>query len=597
MLSRFIEILREETSALKNLRILSMAFRRLWSKGSKTGIVLAVIFSILEAILYTVNPSILRHLTDVLFLGSRLGFGESLTHSIPFLPSMTIWQATLWLMSLMILVSILWFGAFNISTGFARNSAYRSQVTFGSEVFEHLLRLDLDYHNYTAKGQVIADMDRAIQRSQDFLYNAFFMQFLRAGLSIIFILYAIYALDWRVFLICLVALSFGMYTNFMFGSSVSKEEKKSWNNVSKVQARSKDVLSNIVAVKLYGNEKYEAHRRQEEAEKQLPHLYRVAFLWRKLTTFENIIQNAGFALAFWIILKWMMPANRFTTGQVVQFITLYLMLYTFFMSLLFKYLDAQALVPQLQAVKQVLERKPTVVNRIDPLPYSGLRHQYRFKDVSFIYPATKRQVIQDIDLVIPKGKITMFVGESGCGKSTLVRLLTRLYIPSSGSILCDGLDIQDFDYHAYRRSFSVVSQEAYLFNETVAYNIGYSRLGSSMDKIVEAAKIAQIHNFVSSLERGYETMISENAANISGGEKQRIALARSILAADADTIILDEPTTGLDKKTAQNFLDAAIRSLAGKTIIAVTHDEGVMSRADQIVYIEDGRIVQGVTAS
>lgn len=589
---KFFQVILEETRSIKDLKVLSLAFRRLWAKGSKLGIVLAVVFSVIEALLYTVNPMVLRHLIDTLNAGYNFGWNSPLPHAIPFLNVATCYEAITWLTVVMIVASILWYGAFNLSTGFARNATYYSQVTFGTEAFSHILKLSMDFHVKSRKGEVLTKTDQAIQQSQDFLYNSFFGNFLRAGLSIVLVLGVLYSIDWRLFTICAIALFLGVYTNFVFGSRVSREEKQAWRNVTDVNARSLDVLQNIEEIKIFGNEEFEANRRQEEAEKQLAPLKQVTMLWRKLTTLENLAQNTGFALAmFWIVLPGVVN-HKLTVGQVAQFISYYLMLFSYFMELLFRYLNAQRLVPKLRDVKDLLALKPSVDNAPGAEPYPGLAQGFMFEHVTFVYDQAKRASAQKIDLFIPKSKITVIAGKTGSGKSTLINLLTRLYDPTSGSVLSDGVNIQSFDLRSYRRSFAILSQKAYLFNASIAYNISYSRLDSSREEIEKAARIAQIHDFIQALPDGYETVISERAANISGGEKQRIALARAVLARDSDTVILDEPTTGLDTLTARSFLNELIRVFHGKTIIIITHDPSIMSRADQIVFMENGQVVQ-----
>lgn len=592
---RFLSVIVEESRSFKNLSVLSLAFKRLWNKGSRIGIILAIFFSAIEALLYAVNPVILRHLIDALSSGATLGWNKPLAHPIPFVHPATCSSAVVLLTIVMVVSSILWYAAFNTGTGFARNATYYSQVTFGTEAFAHILNLSMDFHVQSKKGEVLAQTDQTIQQAQDFIYNSFFMDFLRAGLSIPFILIVIYTIDWRLFVICAVTLSIGIYTNLVFGSRVSKEEKAAWKNVSEVQARALDVMQNIRETKVFGNEAFEADRRKEHAEKQLGPLRRVSLLWRKLTTAENLLQNSGFAVAMFFVILPGVFAHHFTIGRVVQFVTSYLFLFTFFMSMLFKYLNAQRLAPKLQDLKRLLDLVPLVKDRPGAVPFPGLCGEVAFQGIGFTYPVkkgTRPPVLKDANLALPKGMVTVIAGKTGCGKTTLANLLMRLYDPTTGKVLADGIDIRNYRLKSYHRAFAVLSQDAYLFNDSIAYNIRYSRIGASLDEIIEAAKIAQAHAFITQLPEGYNTIVSERSQNLSGGQKQRIALARAVLAKDAEIVILDEPTTGLDTETAREFLDELLQVFSGKTIVVITHDPTVMRRADQVVFMEDGRILQ-----
>lgn len=590
---QFVKVLLEEARSAKELSVLGLAFRRLWNKGSKTGVVLAVVFSALEAVLYTINPALLRHLIDILNKGYNFGWQQPLPQAVPFLYFTNCQSAAVWLTVVMSGFSVLWYGAFNLSTGFARNATYHSQVTFGTEAFAHIVNQSMDFHVQSKKGEVLAKTDQTIQQAQDFLYNSFFSNFLRAALSTILIFLAIFSINWQLGVICLVALGFGYCTNIPFGVRVSRAEKEAWKNVSEVQARALDVLNNISEIKIFGNEDFEVRRRQQHAEQQLPHLRKSTLLWRWLTSIENIWQNAGFAAAMFLIVLPNIFARKMTVGQVAQFISYYLMLFGYFMDLLFKYLNAQRLIPRLKDLDELLKLKPSVVN-ISPRPFKGLNGEFEFRNLLFAYSEKGRlnTVLNEVNLIISKGQSTVLAGKTGCGKSTLVNLLMRLYDPTVGVVLADGVNIKAYELNSYHRSFAVLSQQAYLFNASIAYNIAYSRIGANMEDIVKAAKIAQAHEFISRLPHGYDTVVSERAANFSGGQKQRIALARAVLARDAEVVVLDEPTTGLDPKTAAEFLDELMNVFSGKTIIVITHDPSVMRRADQIVYLEEGRVSQ-----
>lgn len=568
-MKRLIEILAEETRSLRELGVLSMAFKRLWNKSSRKAVVLAIAFAILEAALFTLDPYIVRRLFDVLGRTANQPLAQFLA-------------------AVGIAVSIGCYAAFNTSTWYSRNATYDTQVRFGTEAFAHILKLGMDFHTKSRKGEVLEKTEQTITQCQDFLYNSFFGNFLRIGLSSAFILAVTFSINHKLFFIYVAILSVGLYTNLMFGSRISKEEKDAWKIVSDCQAVSLDVIQNVKEVKIFCNEDFEIERRKKLAESQLVPLKRSALLWRSLTTIENLWQNFGFGVAMFPIILPMAMNHQLTVGQVAQLVLNYAGLYRSFMDVLFKLLNAKKTGIRMKDLKAIMDKKPCVVDLPDTIPFPGMQEELAFRYVTFAYE--QQGVMEDVTFAIKKGGVTIITGESGCGKSTIASLLLRLYDPTMGRVMVDGFDIRNFEQNSYRRMFTFLSQDAYLFRETIAYNISYSRIGSSYEAIVRAAKTAQIHDFIMSLPNQYDTIVSERAANISGGQKQRIALARAVLAEDAEIVILDEPTTGLDNQNARKFMDELIRVFSGKTIVVVAHDTAIMRRADQIVYIADGRV-------
>jgi ATP-binding cassette subfamily B protein len=187
--------------------------------------------------------------------------------------------------------------------------------------------------------------------------------------------------------------------------------------------------------------------------------------------------------------------------------------------------------------------------------------------------------------------VTAFVGPTGAGKTTLVSLITRLYDPSEGAVLIDGVDIREYTLRSLRSQISVVLQESVLFHASIGDNIAYGRERATMDEIVAAAKLANAHEFISALEKGYETEVGERGDTLSGGQRQRIAIARAMVR-NAPILILDEPLTGLDADSAAAVLEALERLVAGRTSLFITHQLYNVQHAHSVVVLDGGRIVQ-----
>jgi ATP-binding cassette subfamily B protein/subfamily B ATP-binding cassette protein MsbA len=214
-----------------------------------------------------------------------------------------------------------------------------------------------------------------------------------------------------------------------------------------------------------------------------------------------------------------------------------------------------------------------------------------FRSVSFAYPGHEQPVLEDIDLDVPAGTTVALVGRSGAGKTTLCNLVARFYDPTAGAILLDDVDIRTIDVSAYRRLLGIVEQDVFLFDGTVAENIGYARRGATMEQIRGAAQAAHAAEFIERLEHGYGTLIGERGVRLSGGQKQRIAIARALLA-DPRLLILDEATSNLDTESEILIQRSLVDLMRARTCFVIAHRLSTIRHADRIVVLEHGKIVE-----
>jgi ATP-binding cassette subfamily B protein len=214
----------------------------------------------------------------------------------------------------------------------------------------------------------------------------------------------------------------------------------------------------------------------------------------------------------------------------------------------------------------------------------------RFENVSFHYDA-KREILHDVSFTIPAGTITAVVGQSGAGKSTLARLLFRFYDVQSGKILIDDQNIQDVTQASLRKAIGIVPQDTVLFNDTIGYNIAYGNPSASTEEVQEAARAAQIDGFIKRLPDGYDTQVGERGLKLSGGEKQRVAIARTLLKKPA-MLIFDEATSALDSKTERAFQEELLGLAKNRTTLIIAHRLSTIVHADQILVMEHGQIVE-----
>ncbi|MBX3014599.1 MAG: ABC transporter ATP-binding protein [Caldilineaceae bacterium] len=247
--------------------------------------------------------------------------------------------------------------------------------------------------------------------------------------------------------------------------------------------------------------------------------------------------------------------------------------------------------PAFQGIIDFLRRddKPYLANGTQPFP--TLQQGIRLENVTFRYAPTEAPVLQNVSFAIPKGKLTAVVGPSGAGKSSLVNLLTRLYDSETGHLCIDGTDLRAFDVHSWRRQVAVVSQDIFIFNDSVMANLRFAKAESREEEIVAAAQLAQAHEFIMALPEGYQTRLGDRGVRLSGGQQQRIAIARAIVA-NPQLLIFDEATSDLDSETEQALQTAIAQYGRGRTMLVIAHRLSTVREADQIIVLAEGRVVE-----
>lgn len=250
-----------------------------------------------------------------------------------------------------------------------------------------------------------------------------------------------------------------------------------------------------------------------------------------------------------------------------------------------------SLTSAIDEVMSLLDRSDKPYIRSGKIPFKRLNQAICFESVAFYYNPEEKAAVQDISLIIPKGKTTAFVGPSGAGKSTIISLICRFYDVTTGEIYVDGTPLHQLDLSEWRNKIAMVSQDVHIFSSTIRENIAYGRLDAGDDEIIEAARLANAHEFITQLPEGYKTEVGDRGIRLSGGQRQRIALARAIVR-NPDILILDEATNALDS-ISEHLIQEALNTLSkNRTVIVIAHRLSTIEHADQIVVMEEGRIVE-----
>jgi len=284
-------------------------------------------------------------------------------------------------------------------------------------------------------------------------------------------------------------------------------------------------------------------------------------------------------------------SGRAELGTVVAFVALLRRLYSPASDLAGVRVDVMTSYAYFDRIFAVLDLEPAITDAPGALPLHEVTGGIRFENVAFAYEGTEDVTLHGVDLEIAPGQCVALVGRSGAGKSTLAALVSRLYDPTTGRVLIDGHDIRHVQLASVRAHVGVVTQETFLFHETILQNLRYARPDATRDQIEAAARSAQIHTWISGLPDGYDTIVGDRGYRLSGGERQRLAIARALLK-DPRILILDEATSSLDTHNEKLIQAALVPLLANRTSLVIAHRLSTIRKADQIVVLEHGRIIE-----
>jgi ATP-binding cassette subfamily B protein len=358
---------------------------------------------------------------------------------------------------------------------------------------------------------------------------------------------------------------------------------------SSAHTRAIDSLLNYETVKYFNNENYEAVRYNESLERLRRAALKAQSTLSALNTGQQLIIASALVIMLWRATGGVV-SGRMTLGDLVMINAFMIQLYIPLNFLGVLYREIKQSLTDLDKMFKLLEREREVDDAPEAQPLQVREGTVRFEHVSFAYDA-ERPILHDVSFEIPAGKTVAVVGPSGAGKSTLARLLYRFYDVSGGRITIDGQDLRAVTQATLRQSIGIVPQDTVLFNDTVEYNIRYGRTAATREEVEAAARAAHIHDFIAATPKGYDTMVGERGLKLSGGEKQRVAIARTLLK-NPPILIFDEATSALDSAN-ERAIQAELKSAAqGKTALVIAHRLSTVVDAHQIVVMDKGRIVE-----
>jgi ATP-binding cassette, subfamily B, bacterial MsbA len=466
--------------------------------------------------------------------------------------------------------------------------SFRLIASLQTELFRHLIRSDMAFFHEHSPGKLLSSFTSDIGLLR-VTVSATVMSLGRDLFTLITLVIVMFKQDWLLASIAFFAFPTGVLPIVGFGRRVRKASRSTQAQISRLAGRLTDSFQGARHVKAYGMEEYETKRAREDIIAVRKLVMQAA---RSRAAMHPILELlSGIAVVAILVYGGLQVMNGVRTpGELFSFLTALAVAYEPLKRLGNWNAQVQEGLAAAERIFGLLDIKPRIVDRPDAKPLVLSGGAIRFERVNFSYlPDTP--TLTDINIAVPAGKTVALVGPSGAGKSTVLNLVPRFYDPQSGSVSIDGQDVRSVTLDSLRRAIGLVSQEIVLFDDTIRMNIAYGKPEATDAEIVEAARAAGAHEFVSGLPQGYDSVIGPHGVKLSGGQRQRIVIARAVLK-NAPILLLDEATSALDTESERHVQAALARLKQGRTTVMVAHRLSTIVDADLIYVMEAGRILE-----
>lgn len=451
-----------------------------------------------------------------------------------------------------------------------------------SQVFRHTLGQSMEFFNKSKSGDLVQTVFNQTRMAQAAL-TSISSDLVKQPISIISAIAVLFYIDWKFTLVSFLIFPLCLIPVMIISKKVRKAGTQEEEEAGQLMVVMQEAFAGIRVVKTHAREDYESARFNTANQQILRFIMR----WRKAMELAGPLVETIGSLGVAAALLW-------AWGNDLEFKTFFALtgglmaLYPAFKALSRIHLTMQKCLASTTKVFELLDRRPAIVDAPDARALEGCRSQIAFEGVTFSY-GNDMTAVRDLDLVIPAGTTCALVGTSGAGKSTVLSLLQRLYEVKEGTIRIDGHDIRALTQASLRENIAVVTQDVFLFHDTIYQNILYGRLDATREEVEAAARLAFAHDFILQQPQGYETVIGDKGCLLSGGQQQRLSIARALLK-NAPILLLDEATSALDSESEKQ-IQAALDTLAkGRTVIAIAHRLSTVLKADQIVMMHHGSI-------
>ena len=464
------------------------------------------------------------------------------------------------------------------------------RVTYGlrNEVYTHLHALSLSYYNKNETGRIMASVTQDVGRLQDFISDGL-QEAIRDVLTLVIICIILFGLNPGLAALVLLPTPLLVWATLRFGRKLHAIYRPLWRRWASLSALLADTIPGVRVVKAFAQERREVGKFKGRSLDLLRGELRVAWMRSLFGPVMTFVTAIGTIIIWWVGGRDIL-SGELTLGAFVAF-TMYM--YRFYgpvESLCRLNHRFQRAATSAERVFDVLDTHPEVIDQPGAMPMPPIEGRVEFRGVHFGYEEDK-SVIEDLNFIVEPGEMIGLAGHSGAGKSTLINLICRFYEPQEGAILIDGHDTRQVNLQSLREQIGVVLQDPFLFNGTVAENIAYGHPESSLEQTVAAAKAANAHEFIMNMPDGYDTMVGERGTRVSGGERQRLSIARAILR-NPRILILDEATSNVDTQTEAQIQEALERLVQGRTTFAIAHRLSTLKNSHRLLILDKGKLAE-----
>ncbi len=458
-----------------------------------------------------------------------------------------------------------------------------------NRMYDHIQRLSFSYHDRAQAGQLISRSIEDVRSIERFMGYGL-IELARLSVLLIGVVTLLFVQNARLAGIALLPLIPLVTMTVWFGSIISRYFLEVDNNLGELSSRLQENATGAQVVRAFAREPYEIAR--FDAANRALYRARVTVIgqWSRVMPTTRLLAVLGTVLILWFGGS-MVLRGEMTVGEVVAFNSYMVMLAMPARQLVWLVNLGGEAVAGIKRVFEILDTPRDIESPPDAVHLPPLSGRVAFRDVSFHYEGNRIPALQNISLEIAPNQIVALIGTTGSGKTTLINLIPRFYDVSAGAVLVDGYDVRRVDLASLRRQIGIVLQTSLLFSDTVRANIAFGRPDASPEAVEAAARAAQAHEFITRLPEGYDTVIGERGLTLSGGQRQRIAIARALLM-NPRILILDDSTSSVDLRTEQLIQQALDTLMQGRTTFVIAHRIATVRRADLILVMEEGRIVQ-----
>ena len=570
-------ILTEEGDGAPSFRPLWMLMPYLWPKGRpdlRARVFVSLLCLVLAILATTAFPVVMGQITNQLAVkpAVAVALGTSMA-----------------LIGAYVLARILMQAFAQLRDGVFAKVQYHALREVGVSTFAHVHTLSLRFHLERKTGGLSRVIERGTKGIDTLLSFAVFSIFPTLFQLILFSTIMVLKLNWTIALVTIAMVA--AYVWFTFAVTRWRIQFRRDMNQSDQDANTKavDSLLNYETVKYFNNEAHETRRFDKSMEKYARASIQAQTSLSVLNTGQAVIMALGMG-AVMILTAFGIRDGRFNVGDFVMANAILMQLYQPLNLLGTVYREITQALVDMDAMFRLLHRPQEITDKPGAPPLHVTGGEIRFDNVVFSYDP-ERIVLKGVSFTVPAGKTVAVVGPSGAGKSTISRILYRFYDIQSGTVTIDGQDIRDVTQASLREKIGIVPQDTVLFNDTVRYNIAYGRIGATESEIKEAARYAQIDPFIRELPLGYDSMVGERGLKLSGGEKQRVAIARTILK-NPPILLLDEATSALDTGTEREIQGALQEVSKNRTSLVIAHRLSTVVDADEILVLDHGEIIE-----